>query len=231
MAGKTRVECEFVGVVNGVPVVVTGRGHVGPVGESDAHGSDPAVPGRQRLDIELHADVVPLGFDPALLALGGLDALMLATARSGRPDEAPFPDYPLHVHLDWKLLDENYRGMGRFEMASSIRADAGRLLVRGQFVEGRMRTEPVERVVTVGEVGSGSTVPLGADGRVLTTTYGFETDHGNGYLATAITRLTGIGEWELRDGSDARNVALERAEGRERDCRVMVVVEFCAPCR
>ena len=61
--------------------------------------------GEGRLDFELHAPVVPLGFDPALLALGGLDVVLLLAAREA--------DHPLHVHLDFALLDENYRTMGR----------------------------------------------------------------------------------------------------------------------
>lgn len=73
--------------------------------------------------------------------------MLLLTARPGSP---AFPNHRLHVHLDWKLLDENYRDMGGFEVASLVRADMGRLLVSGQFVEARTRMKPVERVVSVG---------------------------------------------------------------------------------
>jgi len=40
--------------------------------------------------------------------------------------------------------------------------------------------EPLERVVSVGDVNAGSVVPLGTDGLILTTTCSFETDFGNG---------------------------------------------------
>jgi hypothetical protein len=210
---KTRVDCEFVGVINGAPVTVMGRAHIGG-------GDDP---GQRRLDIELHADVVPFGFDPALLVLGGLDAVLLLTARDGA---LPVPDHRLHVHLDWKLLDENYRDMGGFEVAAWIRADPAGLEIRGQFLEARTHLEPVERLVSGAEGYSGSTVPLGADGLVLTTASTFQTDHGAGYIAIAVSRVVGIGEWEPGNGLDVRSVTVERAGGRERDCRVMVRVEY-----
>ena len=212
--GKLRIECEFLGVVNGAPVTITGRAHVG-------EGEDP---GRRRLDLELHADVVPLGFDPALLALGGLDAVLLVMARPGEP---PFPEDPLHVHLSWKLLDENCRDMGGFELAGTVRGDAGRLLDQGQFVEARTRMEPVERLASVGDGDGyqGSIVPLGTDGLVLTTASSFQTDFGNSYLAVAASRVVGLGEgWELARGLDVREVVVKRAGGRERDCRVLVGV-------
>lgn len=79
MEEKLRVECEFVGVVNGVPVTVTGRGHVGPGKREDER--------RRHLDVELLADVVPFGFDPAFLALGAFDAVLLQTAGGGRLHE------------------------------------------------------------------------------------------------------------------------------------------------
>ena len=72
----------------------------------------------------------------------------------------------------------------------------------------------------------GVTVPLGADGLVLTTASSFETDFGNSYLAVAVSRVVGLGEgWEPASGIDMRGVTVERAGGRERDCRVLVGVE------
>ena len=210
MGEKLRIAVEFTGIANGTPVTVTGKGHLG----------------QGRLDLELHADVVPLGFDPALLALGALDPVLLVAVRPGDSGDPAFPEDPLHVHLSWQLLDENYRRMGGFEVASSIRADAGRFLVRGQFVKAQMHMEPVERVVSVAAMGSGSVVPLGADGLVLTTTSGFTTDFGNAYLAVAVTHIVRVGEWELGEGLDVREVTVERAAGRERDYRAMVGVAY-----
>jgi len=108
VAGKIRLGVEFTGIANGLPVTITGKAHVGLVGESGS------VDGDRRLDLELHVDRVPLAFDPALLVLGGLDAVLLLAARD---DALPVPDRRLHVHLDFTLLDENYRAMGGFELA------------------------------------------------------------------------------------------------------------------
>ena len=223
MVGRLRIEIEIVGVVNGVPVAVTGKGHIGSVGESGAQGSDPAVPGRHRLDLELLADVVPLSFDPAFLALGGLDALLLVSAR---PGETVFPADPLHVHLDWNLLDENYRDMGGIVVASSIRADAGRLVVRGQFLHARTRLEPVERVTSVQRVLSTPPIVLGPDGVVVTSTAEFDGSFGNGYNGIAVTRAYGV--LGLADGAGDPHswaVAIERAGGCERDHRVLLRIE------
>ena len=215
---KLRVGIEFVGVVNGVPVAIAGKAHVG-------QGADPRL---RRLDLELHADVVPHRFDPALLALGGMGTLLLVTGGSGEP---VFSEDPLYVHLDWKLLEENYRDMGGFNVVGSIRADAGRLLVRGQFVEARTHMEPAERVVSVGgrDGGrhSGSTVSLGTDGLVLTTASSFETDFGNRYRAIAVSRIVSLGEgWKPASGLDVREVTVQRAGGREWDCRVIAGVQY-----
>ena len=132
MEEKTRVKCEFVGVVNGVPVTIGGRGHVGQ-GEG---------PRRRRFDLELTANVVPLGFDPALVALAAADLVLLVAglrrgAEGGAEGEGaaqePDDDLRLHAHIDFKLLDENYRDMGGFEIAASVKVDAARVEVSGQI--------------------------------------------------------------------------------------------------
>ena len=207
MTGKLRIGIEFVGVVNGVPVAIAGKAHVG----------------QGRLDAELHAAVVPYGFDPALLVLGGLDAVLLLTARD---DALAVPDHRVHVHLDWTLLDENHRDLGGLTMASVVELVPGGLELRGQFRGAQTRMEPVERVVAVAEVGFGAVVPFGVDGLVLTTTSGFETDFGNGYQGVAVSRIVGLEGWEPASGLDVRRVTVERAGGRERDCRVLVGVEY-----
>ena len=114
-------------------------------------------------------------------------------------------------------------------MAGMVRNDAGRFLVRGQFVEAQTRMEPVERVVPGPAMGSRSVVPLGADGLVLTTVSAFDTDFESAYLAVADTRLSRIGEWQQGDRLDVCEVTVERAEGRERDCLVVVRAEIAGP--
>ena len=90
----------------------------------------------EHLDVEAALPgILALGFNPAL------DGVLFLAAG---PEVLSFPDHRLHVHLDWQHLDENYRDMGGFEMAGLIRADAGRIRIRGQFVEARTRMEPGE---------------------------------------------------------------------------------------
>ena len=74
--------------------------------------------------------------------------------------------------------------------------------------------------------GAGLAVPVGASGSVLTTASSFDTSFGNRYLAVAVSRHAGIGEWDLGDRLDVRGMTLERAGGRERDCRVLVGLAF-----
>ncbi|MCP5024365.1 MAG: hypothetical protein GY930_21670 [bacterium] len=123
-------------------------------------------------------------------------------------------DQQLHIHLDWKLADENHRDMGGFEMAATIVAVPGGLQVRGQFRKARTRMEPVECIASVGEGKAGSTVPFGADGLVLTTASSFETSFGHCYLCVAVSRVVGLGEgWGMAGGLVVRKVTAERVGG------------------
>ena len=69
-------------------------------------------------------------------------------------------------------------------------------------------------------------MPIGADGLVLTTISSFEADVGNRRVAVAVSRVVGLGEaWKPASELGVRRVTVERAGGRERDCRVVVGVE------
>ena len=207
MAEKLRVEIEFVGVVNGVPVAITGKAHVG----------------QGRLDLELLVDRVPLHFDLALVAIASLD-LILAVASRAEIAEQP-PD-PIFARTDLTLLDDAHRELGRISTSLRIETGPGWGELRGQFVEARTNLEPMERVTGVERVCLGSPVPLGSDGVVLTSTAAFQTSFGHEYLSVAVTRVVGLEGWQPVSGLDVREVIVERAGGRERDCRVMVGVEF-----
>ncbi len=223
---KLRVEIEFGGIVNGVPVTITGRGHVG----------------QGRLNAELHADVVPLGFDPALPALGSLDVILAVTVGTGaagdavlveEPADGARPD-PLFAHTDLVLLDDTHRELGRVGTVLRVETAPGWVEVRGQLTEARTNMEAMERVTSVERICVGPPVPLGRDGAVLTRTVAFETSFGHEYLSVAVSRLTGVGGWPKSlcrslVGAEVRDLALERAGGRERDCRVMVGVDLRCP--
>lgn len=171
---KVRVASEFVGVVNGVPVRIEGRGHLDPPGSG----------GSRALDVELVTDIVSLGFDSALLALGALDAAL-----------SPCPPLGGEVQalLRWSLFDENRRDIGGFELASTLTFDERDISIRGQFVEGRTRLEPAERVVSLTDGYSCSAVSVDDDATVLTSAGRFETTFGNGYQFVAVTTAWGAG--------------------------------------
>lgn len=216
-AGKLRVECEFLGVVNGVPVTVIGKGHVGD----------------GRLDIELHADVVPLHWDPALVVFGSLDVILAVASLdggTGAGDQSSADDGqpdPVFAHTDLVLLDDGHRELGRIE--TSFRAEVGPrcVRIRGQFHQARTNLEADERVTTVERVCVGSPVPLDRDGAAFTSTAAFETSFGHEILAAVVSRV--VGAREGRDptaGVDVCEVTVERGRGRERDGRVLVGVEY-----
>ena len=213
-AGKLRVECEFLGVVNGVPVTVIGKGHVGD----------------GRLDIELHADVVPLHWDPALVVFGSLDVILAVASLDGGTDSDGRPD-PIFAHTDFVLLDDGHRELGRIEMSLRAEIGLGCVRIRGQFLRARTNLEPTERVTTVERVCCGSFVPLGRDGVVQTSTAAFETSFGHEYLSVAVSRVMGVGERleslrRSQAGAEIRDLTIGRAGGRERDHRVLVGAEY-----
>ena len=189
--GTIRFDIEIVGVVNGVQVTVAGRGHVGRVEEQEAEG-----PEHRRLDMELHADVVPLHWDPALVVFGSLDVILTVAALAEGtgadfPDDAP-PD-PVFARTDLVLLDEGHRELGRMETSLRAEIGPGCVRIRGQFQQARISLEPDECVTTVERVCVGPPVPLGRDGAVLTSTASFETSFGHEVLAVVVARVVGGG--------------------------------------
>jgi hypothetical protein len=191
-AVKVRVASEFVGVVNGVPVRIMGRGHLDPPGSA----------GNRALDIEFVTDIAPFGFDCALLALGPLDVAL-----------SPCPPLGVEVQalLRWSLFDENHRDMGGFELASTISFDEGGITIRGQFVEARTRMEPTERAVTLADGYPCSAISIEDEAAVLTSAGRFETTFGNGYRFVAVTMVWGA---EVVVPARIVRVGVERAAER-----------------
>ena len=63
----------------------------------------------------------------------------------------------------------------------------------------------------------------------MTSTAAFETSFGNAYLGIAVSRVAGVGDdLDALPGIDVRQVTVARTGGPERDCRVMVGVEYVA---
>lgn len=206
MREKVSVDYRVNGVANGVSISIEGRGHIG---EGDE-------PGHDRLDIELLTDIVPLGFDPALLLFGGLGSALSLAHRAA-------PGDPLLAHTHLTILDEGYREVGVIAIASRIDTTKSALCLFGQLAEATAKLEPLERVASVGQMLSTPPIPLGRDALVTTTTGAFEGSFGNSYWAIATTRVVGVGD-DQHPGVEECNVALERGDQRDRDHRLLVSV-------
>ncbi len=164
------LSCELRGVVNGVPVTVTGSGKAGPLDGGD-------VP----ILLDLDADGISECWDIGLAATGFLDPLMfVAVLRLQRPEllQAEDIDLPIPFGGHWTLLDDGHRELGRADYVGQVLAEDGALRLQAQLAECQTHLEVGERVTRATWTGSSGSTPLGPDSTAITSAWEVETSRG-----------------------------------------------------
>ena len=197
------IRLDLRGGVNGLQVEVTGEGSVRSLGHDL---------GRARLELALAVDRRLECWDPALLAGGLLDAVVLlapALVRAGGAE--PDVDLPILVSARQILVDEQHRDAGEGHVVGQVVVTGGVLRFQAQLVRCETRLEVGERVARISVEGEASmaVVPYGVDGVAVTSSWEAESSRGNTYLALTTTRV-----WALPEGWESTRVRVEEAEVR-----------------
>ena len=173
---KLALDYELVGCANNSQVVLTGSGS--------------ADPGSGRVTLAAGADRIPLGWDPALVLLGGMDILLLvsATRGSGFPIfDLPHDGLPVLGRTHAEILDDQGREAGITTMAWYAHQLGDVLSWRGQLLKAQVGFEVLERITTVPPF-HGVVISTERQETILTSTLSFETNRGSSYRCVVTTR-------------------------------------------
>ena len=192
------IRLDLRGGVNGLQVEVTGEGSVRSLGHD---------PCRARLELALAVDRHPECWDPALLAGGLLDAVVLlapALVRAGGAE--PDIDLPILVSARQLLVDEQHRDAGEGHVVGQVTVTDGVLRFQAQLVRCETRLEVGERVARISMEGGASmaVVPYGLDGVAVTSSWDADSTRGNAYRALTTTRV-----WALPEGPQEVAIRIE----------------------
>ena len=170
-ARRRAMDCtlEIGGCINGSPLVVHGRA---------------SEKGPGQIKLELIAGGIPLHWDLALLPLC-LDGVLLRCASGAC---GPQKGLPWFLRSDMQLFDEGGRDMGRASCSAVFEQRAEGRLLRVQFLDTRCCLEPLELVTGFDAPYYLSVLPLGASATAHASAWSFETNRGNRYQGTTLSR-------------------------------------------
>ena len=137
-------------------------------------------------EITFDTQHVPLHWDPGLLMLGSLDALVVTT---------PLPecarntaeDLPVFARTSCVLFDEQRRIAGRCQLSSHLHRRGTAIECHTQFLQAQFELELLERITSCEASAQASLTPVGTSTLLFASAYSFETNRGNRYEGASMS--------------------------------------------